>query len=540
LVDGPTGGVIRALGGSIASEDPFGYRVPLNTDPMNSNDLYGVSAHFRYDASAFNFESITAFRSADTFTSADVDVTNVDIIEPNPNGFAIETFTQEFRLSSTDDDAAFSWFVGGFYFHEEISNTDGLIWGSAARPYVNALLGAGGASLPLLETITGSASGSFFGAGQGISERSTQENDAFSIFGMTDFELTDRLTATLGVNFTYDEKTITHQISTTDAYSQVDLAPLTPVVGPAAVSALQAIQIFPQFLAIPNAVENGVSEDDKITYSARLNYEVIDDLNIFVSYATGYKATSWNLSRDSRPILSDFPAIAAAGLLTTNLNSGTRFADPETATVFEVGVRGRINGVRFSATYFDQKIEDFQTFVFLGAGFGLSNAEQRSATGFEFDIDGRVTPNLRLWAAGTFLDPVYDSYVASSFGDLSGQTPAQTPETSFNVGGTYSFAIGDVGFDLQADYLFQSNSLFEDDPALQAAVGSRYSNEQNLVNVSLGAELPGAWTVRAWGRNVFNDEYLNSFAFPTPLQSGSYSGLVGMPRTYGITVGKSF
>ncbi|MCR9196975.1 MAG: hypothetical protein NXH88_19740, partial [Hyphomonas sp.] len=66
-------------------------------------------------------------------------------------------------------------------------------------------------------------------------------------------------------------------------------------------------------------------------------------------WATGFKATSWNLYRDSRPFPADFipgspitnpPAspIRDAGLALPNLTAGTRFAGPEESEVFELGV----------------------------------------------------------------------------------------------------------------------------------------------------------------------------------------------------------
>ena len=45
--------------------------------------------------------------------------------------------------------------------------------------------------------------------------------------------------------------------------------------------------------------------------------------------------------------------------------------------------------------------------------------------------------------------------------------------------------------------------------------------------------------VSLWARNLTNDESLIS-AFPTVAQDGSYSGYPNAPRTYGVTVRKSF
>jgi iron complex outermembrane receptor protein len=538
LINGPTGPVVNALGGVFVPEDPFSYDVANTYSTLNENEIAGLSAQIDLNLGAVTATSISAIRRTDTLTQNDVDLSTLDLLAPNPNTTLIDTITQEIRFTSNDAGRV-DWMIGGFFFREEIEITDRLIWGKDGRAFVGALLGARGASVALLEGALGATPGSFFGAGQGINERSGQENTTWSLFGTLDFHLTDQLTASFGLNHTRDEKDVYHQIDTTDVYSQIDLNPLVPVLGQSAVSTLQSIQIFPQFLAFPNVVEDGQTRDEQTTYSARLAYDITESLNVYVSMATGFKASSWNLSRDSRPFASSFPGIVANGLLTTNLASGTRFAGPETSEVFEIGLKGSFDSVRFSLTYFEQSIEDFQTFVFLGTGFGLSNAGERSTTGVEFDVTWYPTDNLTLGFASTFLDPVYDSFPDSSFGDLSGATPAQVPETSISITGAYEFTLAGLEAYVRADYQHQSESAFEDDVVLDRIVGARYSNELNLVNASLGVEFGEGWSGSVWGRNIFDDQAI-TFAFPTPLQSGSYTGIPSQPATYGVTLRKAF
>src|SRR3546814_11100736 len=102
---------------------------------------------------------------------------------------------------------------------------------------------------------------------------------------------------------------------------------------------LKAFQFLPPFLNVPNAVEPGKTHDKDLAWSARLAYELTDTVNVYATYATGFKASSINLSRDSRPLESDLPAIGAAGLTTTNLGGGTRLAGPEESEVYELGPR---------------------------------------------------------------------------------------------------------------------------------------------------------------------------------------------------------
>jgi outer membrane receptor protein involved in Fe transport len=76
---------------------------------------------------------------------------------------------------------------------------------------------------------------------------------------------------------------------------------------------LRALQFMPPFVNVPNAVEGNDVSDDNFSYTIRLAYDVSDAINVYLSYATGFKASSINLSRDSRPTAADRTALIAGG-----------------------------------------------------------------------------------------------------------------------------------------------------------------------------------------------------------------------------------
>nr|WP_299077154.1 TonB-dependent receptor [uncultured Paraglaciecola sp.] len=133
-------------------------------------------------------------------------------------------------------------------------------------------------------------------------------------------------------------------------------------------------------LELPNSVEANSTSDDKVTWSLRGAYTLNSNVNLFATAATGFKASSWNLSRDSRPFPTDQAAIESAGLRQPNQSYGTRFASPEEATVYELGIKSNFDSVSFNATIFDQTIEGFQSSTFVGTGFVLANGSMRPAT----------------------------------------------------------------------------------------------------------------------------------------------------------------
>jgi outer membrane receptor protein involved in Fe transport len=311
---------------------------------------------------------------------------------------------------------------------------------------------------------------------------------------------------------------------------------------------LQALQFLPPFLNLPNAVEDGRTSDGKLTYSARIAWEATDNINLYASYGTGFKATSWNMSIDSRPFLSDFVAgspaqgapitaspIRTAGLATTNLTSGTRYALPEEAKVMELGLKAKWDRVAFNLTIFDQAIKNFQGNSFIGTGFVLSNAGKQSVKGIEFDSSVNPIDALQLRAAFVYLDSKYDSYVGSQFGDISGRSVGGIPELSTTLGATYTADLNDgKALILNTDYHFESNTVMNDDPA--AAI---YKREVKDLSAAVTLRLDSGLQFSLWGRNLTNAKYL-SVIFPSVVQSGSISGYPNSPRTYGASVKYKF
>ncbi len=590
LVNGPTGGLIQLIGGNINGEDPFSYEVFGNFPSENEIENSGLSLQVDKEFSGFDVTSITAFRKVDSFTNQDSDFTSADLIGLNENSGKIDTFTQELRFTSNNPDSSFDWMVGGFYFDESVEVSSDFEYGADYRNYADGLLvglGAPGA-LAGVETALGLPVGATFGQnGQGPEAEFGQDNKAWSVFGTLDFYLTDRLTATVGLNYTEDEKDAFYRQTNSDVFSAVDLVqlgfgsalagagvdPTDPtavgafaLANPAAFAAiqaaaadpaqnpllgLQALQFLPPFLDFPNSVEDGSSSDNATTHTLRVAYDLTDNINVYGSWATGFKATSWNLSRDSRPFASDFIAgssvtsppsspIRDAGLAVPNLTSGTRFAGPEDSEVFEIGVKGAFSTFAFNLAIFDQTIEGFQSNAFTGTGFALANAGEQSTTGAEFDLTWSATEALTLNFAGTFLDPVYDSFVGSASGDLSGQTPSGIPDVATSVGFNYDFELGNWDSYVRADWQYSADTRFFDDPGNEALIDSvGYSREISEINASAGFASANGLSVALWARNLLDEERITT-AFPSVAQGGSISGYPSQRRTYGVTLRKRF
>lgn len=541
LVTGPVGPVVALLGGMVAENEPFSDRVALDVDNENDIQNWGASVQADYNLSFGTLTSISAFRNHERAIRGDGDATASSLSEVFGDT-NIDTFTQEIRLTSAAD-GPLTWMIGGYYFDETIELGTDIIYPADARQYLDILTGGG---ITAVEGLLGAPAGSFFADGQGQFIDFELDNRAWSVFGTLDFALTDQLTATLGLNHTSDEKEVRSTSLTTDVFSAIEL--------PAPLAGLRGLQFFPPFLDVPNAVEGGKTSDDDLTYTLRLAYDMTDQVNIYGSYATGFKASSINLSRDARPTASDVMTLVSAGLATPNLSSGSRFADPEQSEVFELGLKAAFDSVSLNVAVFDQSIEDFQSSVFTGTGFALANAGKQSTRGVEIEATWLPTDNLTLSFGGTFLDAEYDSFEGASVtlgseldladgaldgaGDLSGRTPFGVPDVSTTSSANYEFSLNGWDWFVRGDWQYQTEIDLRDDPVQQAAIDD-IPTEFNIINASLGFATEGGIGVSVWGRNILEEEFIFG-AFPTTAQAGSFTGYRSSPATYGVTVKKTF
>lgn len=565
------------------TSDPFAREAIFNVNPNNELEGKGISLQGDIEFDWGTFTSITAYREQTDEANYEADFSGAAIASVD-GARDFETFTQEFRLQSSGADNKVDWMVGAFFFDEAVNTGREVLFDTDTRAYIDGLTMGGVSGL---ETAIGLPTGTFFAPQTGILDYYTMDNTSYSFNAQVDFHVTDRLTFTGGLSYLKDKKTVVSDVTLTDAFSAVDLVgvgnqfifagayaqgyadavagtplaafdPTDPAdqviietLAPgtlAAVSAgaqafadandenpdvnpllgLRAVQFFPVPVNFPNANETGVLKDDKWTYSLKMAYDLTDSINAYVSYSTGWKAGAFNLSSDSRP---------------PNADGIGRSADPEDVKVWELGLKARFDRGNIYVAVFDQTIEGFQSNIFNGAGFSLANAGEQSVKGFEIETAYRPIDSLHLTAALTYLDPIYDSFVGAACADfdpacqngevtrdLSGTKPAGIHEVSATFTGTYThdFDNGMEGF-IRAEYIYESEVA-----AIENVPEDIASRKVNMLNASMGLKMENGLELSLWARNLTNNDFLLT-AFPTVIQTGSYSGYANAPRTWGAT-----
>jgi outer membrane receptor protein involved in Fe transport len=580
ILNGPTGALIGAVGGKLYTGDAFDRKAYLNSNPTNVVGNSGLSLHADWHRGVLTFNSITALRSQSAKFNYDTDFTSADLVPVNRNDQALHTFTQELRVSF-DNGGPVTGLLGGYLFRESVKYDNTLAYGAAMRGYATGLVAAATGSASVLnglEASLGLPAGTFFKAGSGSLINANQDNDSYTLFGQADWKVVDRLTLTAGVAYTKNNKDVQLLQSNSDVFSSLNLvqigfggafqsltglAPTPANIGLsagtlAAARAADAISVracsatypppacntalglYPlQFLSPVVPFDNGHSNDGKATYTVRLAYDLANKFKVYGGVSTGFKATSWNLSRDSKPVA---PATADRSPFGGYVNPyygryGTRYAGPEESTVYELGLKGQWTQWSLNLALFDQEIKGFQSNIFSGTGFNLANAGKVSAKGAE--IETLYTPN-RNWAfsfAGTFLDPKYDSFVGAEGPngptDLSGTSPAGVHPVSLSTAVTYKWEIGQYDGFVRADYQYLSKVQ-----VVENVLEALASREVNTLNASVGVSRNG-WDALLWAHNLNDDGYLLS-AFPSVAQSGSLSAYPNPPRMWGVTLRKTF
>ncbi|MBV5257145.1 TonB-dependent receptor [Synechococcus moorigangaii CMS01] len=628
VIDGATAPLIRnVLGGQTSAGAGFDYQIATDFANENQIENRGLSLQADWNLNDnLTLSSITAYRLYDDFVDYEGDFTTLALLGENVRGLDVETFTQEFRLTGDWNNRAF-FLLGAFFSNEDMTVTDARIYGADARAYVDLLTASGNiqiapgvfipdastSAITAVEAATGFPAGSFYAPGGGTRFTAEQSDQQLQIFGQVDFNITDRLTLTAGLAYFRSEKEVDFtNVVRTNPFSDLNLVqvgfglllqgagvadPSDPAqvaafaaANPATFAALQAasttfpssgaplsnplltlfengLQPLGAMTPFPNSVEDGRTEDSDWPYTLRLAYDLTDNVNLYASFARGFKASSWNLTPDTRPNTADVAALRAAGQLAadnalglpTIINTAEalgvagnqRFARPEITETFEIGIKSQFNWGFLNVAVFDQTITDFQSSIFQGAGFAVVNAGEQSARGLEFDASIRPSaiPGLTFNLSGIWMNAEYDSYpgapvvrgspedladgVPDGIGDLSGASVAGIPDFAGSFGFQYArdFNFGE-GF-VRADYQYASETNLGD--SLPASL----TRSVSTFNASVGVNLNNGLEALLWGRNLNGDEYYTA-ALPTTLQPGSFSAYANQPRTYGLTLRARF
>ena len=516
-----------AFGYSVPSTNAFDRVTDLDTVPLAKQKLGGTSLVANLDLGAATLTSVTAYRFWDWVPSSDRDFIGLPVTTVSANPSQQSQFSQELRIASNGKHT-FDYVAGAFYFYQKI-DTQGLqVQGSAASRFLLNPTSANAANPAVLNGLTAINTIGF-------------TNTSAAVFGKLTWHASDAFQIAGGLRVNYDKKD--------GSYVSV----VTTGAGSATLNSDQRGVLAPQSYA-PQFDKWNVSGDITAAYT------LTRDIHAYATYARSYKSGGINLS-----------GLPLDGANNPILSAAT--VKPEQVNHYELGLKtqffDRRATVNFAAFWTD--ISDYQATVTNGQlgvlrGY-LANAGKVRTRGIEIDSAFRPTSRFNLYANGAFTDAKYVKFVdAPCPPELSGGTTAaagQTPSAAgtaggispqncdisgqrlpgvskwaFSYGAEYDIPLRIAGTDGQIylGYDGSYRSKFSSNPSPSA-----YTNIDGyaLSNFRFGFKTKDSFNVFGWVRNAFDQDYYEVLA----IQSGSTGLVVGQPadpRTYGLTVSKSF
>lgn len=163
---------------------PTGGQIQEDFFTSGSTEVVDLAARIDWETDFATFTSITSDQSIKAPRSVDLDFTQLSIIEAAIDPEDADIFTQEFRITSPDDQRV-RWLVGGFYQKQERFRVISASLNIAGPPFD-----------PADKNLV-----------QILSNPDEQENEVTAFFGQVNIDITEQLELSLGLRRDEDERT---------------------------------------------------------------------------------------------------------------------------------------------------------------------------------------------------------------------------------------------------------------------------------------------------------------------------------------------
>ncbi len=509
------------------STDAFDRVTDLDSPIRAKQELGGLSLRAEWNIGPGTLTSVSAWRFWNWTPSNDRDFTGLPITTVSANPSQQRQWTQEFRFASSGDNRL-DYTLGVFGFHQTIATQGLQVQGAAASRFLLNPTSANASNPAVLNGLRSENDIAF-------------ENTSVAAFGQLIWRVSDGLRLQPGLRVNYDRKVGEYE------------AVVRTAAGSTILNADQRGVLAPQSY---NARFSAWNASGDLT----LSYDLAPDVLAYATYARSFKSGGINLS--GLPLdLNNVPIQSAASVR------------PEKVNHYEIGLKSQFWNRRatFNLAAYWTDIGDYQATVTNGQlgvlrGY-LANAEKVRVRGIESDFSIRPSDRLSLYFNAAYTDGRYVKFVdapcppelaggaattaanpASAAGTPGGFSPANC-----NISGQWLPGISKWSLSYGGEYGIETRLLGADGRVFLGIDGNyrtRFSSNPSrsiytdiagygLVNARLGFRGGEGWNASAWVRNALDAEYYDVLA----TQSGNTGLVVGQPgdpRTFGVTVARSF
>lgn len=502
--------IIADLGYQLPYKSAFDRVLDLDTPSKADNTLGGVSANADIKIGNGTLTSTSAWRFWKWTPLNDRDYTGLPIFTISSGNSVHDQWSQEFRYSGKVA-SNLSGVIGLFGLWQDLKSdpvqTEEA--GSAQWRFAQSSTSALWKTPGLFDNF-------------GIRTTNRIQSTSLAAFAQVDWAVNEKLHILPGLRYNYDKKTANYSRVTYGGLQTTD----------------------PALVALKNLVYTNQAFDKEVSESnlsgqVTLQYKASKSINAYGTYAISYKPVGINiggLPTASGKVLIDLAEVK-----------------PEGVTHYELGVKTRPTTNSFlNVVVFNDDIKDYQTQVQTpepGVNRGyLANAEKVRVRGVEVEGNVRLT-NLALNGSVAYTDGKYISFTnapvpleevggTQAFKDVSGGDLPGISKWSGSFGAeatTKGSFLGLKGnYFVAADIYFRSKFSSSPSP-------SQYLNIEgySLLNGRLGFRASNGISIYVWGRNLANTNYYEQL-LAAPGSAGQYAGIIGDPRTYGVTLRYSF
>jgi iron complex outermembrane receptor protein len=503
--------IIADLNYDLPSRNPFDRLIDHDTPWRSDNDFGGASLNADFKIGNGTLTSTTAWRNWKWGPSNDRDFTGLSAIARSEAPSIHNQWSQELRYAGKFGEKLNGVF-GLFAYYQKL-DADGahtLEAGSDQWRFVQNNQDTLWQTPGLLDGLTEVTKPSF-------------TNFSGAVFGQLDWKVTEKFIVLPGIRLNYDQKKVDFQRTVTGGLQTTD----------AALLALQRRVFTP----ISFQTE---ADDWNVSGQLSIQYKFHPRVRAYATYALSFKPVGLNLG--GIPTNADGPMLELAVI------------KPERVNHFELGFKSEpFKNAVLNLTGYYTDIHDYQTNVRaseLGVARGyLANADRVRVAGAEFDFTYQHPKYFLVRTALSYTDgkyvtfnnapvPLEETGGGADIKDISGEVLPGISKWALS-GGVELFKDGKLltqkgEFFIGADVYYRSS--FSSNPT-----PSKYLNVEGyaLLNARLGFRTAKGITVFVWSRNLANTNYFEQL-LPASGDAGHYAGVLGDPRTYGITVRYNF
>lgn len=510
--------IIADLNYTLPSTNAFDRKIDQDTPWRSGNDLGGASLNIDTKIGPGTLTSTTAYRYWNWDPSNDRDFTGLQALAKSQNPAEHKNWSQEFRYAGEFSDRL-SGVVGLFYIDQDVKIHGTEESGSAQWRFSQSSTSALWQTPGLFE-------------GFGIRTEASIQSVSAAAFANLDWKVTEGLHVLPGIRFNYDKKDVSYDRK---AYGGLDTA--TYAGSKADKVTLQGFKngVYSSQYYVADADENN------FTYQLTVAYQASKRINAFATYSTSFKPVGVNV----------------AGLPTINGAPATDLAviKPEDVKHYEIGIKTTpTDNFTLNLVVHNTDINNYQTNVQspeLGVNRGyIANAEKVRVSGAELDANIKANSHFSFYASVSYTDGEYVKFTNAplpleetgltvdgqqvAFKDISGGDLPGISKWATSVGGEFTtpaeFLRQEGAFFLALDTYYRSE--FSSSPSPSA-----YLNIDGyaLLNARAGFRITNGTSLYVWARNLTNKDYYEQLLVAGG-NAGHYAGVLGDPRTYGVTL----